>query len=225
MTKAPQIIIYGCALQAQQLRNYIEMENQGNIAAYVVDDVYKKENLPDIQQINGLPLICFSEMLANYAPQDVMIANSLAYSHMVEDRERVHRQCKANGYQMFTFLSKASHVYAAQVGEGTIIYPGCTIGHNVILGEGNFFEIGATIAHDSVIGSFNFFAPNAIMCGGIHMEHNCFVGAGAVIINGGIIKHHALIAAGTVVRNAEAESVYFAPRAVKWHGESSDIKI
>ena len=224
MSKA-RIIIYGVAQQAQQLRHYIELEDQGTIIAHVIDDAYKQAKCPDMQELNGVPVICFSEMIGRYAPEEVFVANSLAYSHMVADRERVHKQCKAEGYRMFTFISKAANVYAAEVGEGTIIYPGCMIGYHVRLGEGNFIDVSTTIAHDSVVGPFNFFAPNVTLCGGIHVADHCFIGAGAVILNGGSLEPRALIAAGAVVRDAEADGVYFAARTTKWHGTSSEIKI
>ena len=86
-------------------------------------------------------------------------------------------------------------------------------------------EIFTLIGHGSIVGNFNFFAGSSMLCGGVRVEDNCFIGARALVIDGGRIEHHALIAGGATVRNAEAESVYFAPRAAKWHGKSSEIKI
>lgn len=219
------ILIFGNAQQACQLRRYIEDEQYGNIAAFVLESSYKEKKWPDLTEQDGLPVLTLEQAVRQFPPETHEMAVSLAYGNMVRDRQRACEAAEEAGYALTTFVSSHAHVFAKSVGPGTIIYPGCTVGHNVVLGKGNFLEIGVSIAHDTTVGDYNFFAPSATICGDVQIGCHNFIGSHATVISWGKLDYDVLVAAGALVRETESNGVYFPARTVKWHGVSSDIQI
>lgn len=215
-----KILIYGCTQQAQQLCYYVEREQCAEVTAFVVDPGYRT-----VHTLSGHPVITFDEALREHPPGEYEFAVSFAYQHMIHDREEKCLKCRAAGYRLYNFVSNYAAVFARELGEGNIIYPGCNIGCNVTIGDGNFFETGVTIAHDTHIGHWNFFAPAAVTCGSCRIGDHNFLGANCTVMDSAVIGTEVLVGAGAVVRNTEDHSVYFAPRAVKWDKPSIEMKI
>lgn len=213
------ILIYGFRQQAEQLCFYIENECCGTVSAFVADREYRT-----VQELCGRPVVFFEEALERYPPQTHKMAVSFAYQHMIHDRAEKCLKSKEAGYRLFTFVSKYATVFAKDIGEGVIVYPGCNIAYGVELGNGNFLETGVTIAHHSKIGSWNFFAPAATVCGDVRIGSFNFIGANSTIFHSAVIGSEVLVGAGAVVRAAEDQSVYLPDRTVKWHGKSSEMK-
>lgn len=215
-----KVLIYGIKQQAQQLCFYIENENCAEVSAFVVDKEYQT-----CQNLCGHPVVCFEDAVVQYSPQTHKMAVSFAYQHMIHDREEKCLKSQQAGYQLFTFVSRYTTVFAKSIGEGVIIYPGCHIAYGVTVGDGNFFETGVVIAHHTNIGNWNFFAPSAAICGDVAIGDHNFFGANCTVMNSGKIGSEVIVGAGAAVRDAENHSVYFPARTVKWHGTSSEMKI
>lgn len=214
------LLIYGAKDQARQLCYYAEREEQANVCAFVVDTEYKT-----ISELDGHPVITFEDALKEYPPADYEFAISFAYQHMMHDRRNKFEKCKQAGYRIFTFISQNAHCYAKSVGEGTIIYPGVSIGFDTEIGMGNFFEINGTIAHNTIVGDWNFFAPGALVCGRVLIHEHNFFGAHCTVMGSAEIGNHVIVGAGAVVRNAEDYRVYLPERSKLWHGISTELPI
>lgn len=220
-----KILIYGASLQAQQLRFYVESENRGTVAAFVVDREYKERKFGEEATLDGLSIISFEDACRMY-PRETPIAVSVVdYGHMMQDRARIFALCRAAGFELFTFISNRACVYATAIGAGTIIYPNCTVSYGVELGEGAFLEVGVTIAHHTKVGRYNFFAPASTVCGAVSIGNYNFFGASCTILNGGQIGNKVLVGAGAVVGNAEDRTVYLPARTARWHGTSDEMKL
>ena len=189
-----KIIIYGTNLQAQQLKAYIEEEWGQTIAGFVVDREYKKQ-----EKLLDRPVVCFENILKIFPPEYYQIILSFGYKNMVRNRKEKYDRCKCLGYTVPSFISKNANVYTTHIGEGTIIYPGVTIGPYVKIGLGNFFEISTTIAHHTEIGDFNFFAPKVAVSGNVTIGDHCFFGISSVILNNICVADLSLIGAGVVL--------------------------
>ena len=87
----------------------------------------------------------------------------------------------------------------AQIGWGTVVFPGAIIGRNVIIGDGCVINSGAIIEHDSVIGDYCHVAPGVTICGGVSIGKFSLVGAGSTIINNIVLDDWSLIKAGLAI--------------------------
>ena len=144
---------------------------------------------------------------------------------MIHDREEKLLKCKRAGYPLFNFISKYATCFAASIGEGNIIYPGCHVAYGVKLGDGNFLETGVTIAHHTQVGNWNFFAPSVTVCGDVVIGNNDFFGAHSTVMNSASIGNEVLVAAGAVINDGRDGTVYFPSRSTTWDKTSMEMKI
>ncbi len=202
-----KLIIYGINQQAQQLKYFIENDQLGNIEAYTVDRDFKK-----IEFLDGIPVVCFEDILQLYNPNEYEIVLSFGYNKMMDVRKEKYELCKSKGYKIFTYVSKDAKVYTQSIGEGTIIYPNVVLSPNTIIGICNFFEVSVTIAHNTIIGNFNFFAPNATVSGNTNIGNNCFFGISSIVFNNLKISDYTLVGAGAILdsNSQVGEAIKFA---------------
>lgn len=217
-----KILIYGVKCQAEQLRFYIENERKGNVFAFVVDKDYL-ENLP-YREKDGLPVVTFETALIKYPPNEYEMCVSLAYQHLVHDREDKIEKSRRAGYHLYSFISDKAICYA-KMGEGNIVYPGCVIAYGVTVGDGNFFEIGVRVCHHVRIGNYNFFAPASVILGNSEIKNNNFFGANSVTIGNGMVEEDVIIGANAVIKEGQKKKVYLPQRTSLWHGESDTFYI
>lgn len=214
------LLIYGIKMQAQQLCYYAELEGAARVVAFVVDSEYQT-----ITELNGHPVITFEEAVKQYPSSEYEFAVSFAYQHMVHDREEKSKKCKNAGYRLFTFISKSALCYSNDIGEGCIIYPGACIEFGAVIGDGNIIDHNVLVGHGSHIGNWNYITAMTTICGEVSIGEHNFLGANCTVMDSAKIGNEVIVGAGAVVRNAEDGSVYFPARTVKWHGNSSEIKI
>ena len=214
------LLIYGIKMQAQQLCYYAELEGAARVVGFVVDAEYQT-----ITELNGHPVITFEEAVKQYPSSEYEFAVSFAYQHMVHDREEKSKKCKNAGYRLFTFISKSALCYSNDIGEGCIIYPGACIEFGAVIGDGNIIDHNVLVGHGSHIGNWNYITAMTTICGEVSIGEHNFLGANCTVMDSAKIGNEVIVGAGAVVRNAEDGSVYFPARTVKWHGNSSEIKI
>ena len=209
----PKVIIYGINHQAQQLKCFLEFEQQAEVCAFVVDAAYKKGD-----ELLGLPVYEFENVEQIFSPKEYQILLSFGYRNMVKNREDKYFLCKEKGYQLFTYISKDAIVYSVEIGEGSLIYPRCFLEPFTKIGKGVFVDAGVFIGHNTVVEDFCFFAPNATVCGDIHIESNCFLGANCTVANQGVVRSRTLVAAGAVLtKEVDEGTICLAAKAITTH--------
>lgn len=214
-----KVLIYGVSGQAQQLYKYISLDSDDEVIAFVADAEYIKE-----ERLFGLPVIDFEQVSEVFPPDDYEMLISFAYTNMMRNREEKFRICKEKGYRLYSFISSRANVYCEKIGEGCVIYPGCTIAPFTELGDGTFCEIGVNIAHHAHIGDYNFFAPGAVVCGGVKVGNNCFFGAGSITRNAVRVEDLTLIGAGTYLNcSTKRGQVLKAPKPINLDISSDEI--
>lgn len=87
------------------------------------------------------------------------------------------------------------------LGEGVVIYPGCTLDMNCRIGNNVLLNAGCVIAHDSEIGSHCFLSPAVNVAGFVKVEPLVNLGIGTVVIDNINIKSQVRTGAGAVVIN------------------------
>jgi acetyltransferase-like isoleucine patch superfamily enzyme len=204
-----KVVIFGITNKAQELKKYLENDVRVDVCAFVVDHEYKTcEKLLDI------PVVEFEHIVEVYPPNEYQIALIIGYSNMNRNRSKKYEESKSLGYSMFTYISTDANIYTDNIGEGTIILPGCNIAPFVSLGKCNIIDSCVFIGHNTVVGDFNFFAARTTVTGEVTISDNCFFGAGSTICSR-VVNGYTLIAAGTtLVNDTEAGQVYHPPKAV-----------
>lgn len=216
-----KILIYGTNLQAAALYTMIRAEEQAEVAAFVVDSDYRKNDT-----YCGIPVVDFENIEYLFSPDIYEICLSFGYKNMVRNREEKFNKCRGLGYHIYSFISKKANVYTTSIGEGCNIYPGTTIAPFVEIGKGSFIECGNVIAHHTRIGDFNFIAPGAHFCGAVTTGKNCFIGSASEIINGCTLGNFVFIGAmSKVSKNIKAKEVVMPPRSEKSNKTSDEMML
>ena len=85
------------------------------------------------------------------------------------------------------------------VGSGSYVNAGCTVGAKSTFGAFVFVNRGAGIGHHAKIGDFSSIGPGATIAGQVTIGEGYMIGAGATILPGITIGDGAVAAAGSVV--------------------------
>lgn len=102
--------------------------------------------------------------------------------------------------QSFTLIDPTSIVpRRLEVGAGSYINAGCTIGAGVRLGMFSFINRSASLGHHARIGDFVSIGPGGVIAGNATIESGVFVGAGAIILPKVVVGKNAVVGAGAVV--------------------------
>jgi sugar O-acyltransferase (sialic acid O-acetyltransferase NeuD family) len=98
----------------------------------------------------------------------------------------------------------------ANIQEGCVVAPFCTIGPNVNIGKYNIFTSYSFVSHDSVVGENNFFST-AGLSGNVAVGDNNYFGIRCTILPSVAIGSNNLIQAGMIIdKNIENnETVYY----------------
>lgn len=152
------------------------------------------------QQWCGIDILGGDEILAEYAPDALMLVNGLGTVKADVRRQRLYEYWKERGYS-FAKVVHPSAIIAedvaiaegAQIMAGAVVQPGCCIGENAVV------NTRASVDHDSSIGAHVHIAPGCVLSGGISIGEGAHLGTGCVVIQGVRIGKNALVAAGAVV--------------------------
>ncbi len=69
-----------------------------------------------------------------------------------------------------------------QIGKGSLLAPGCRLGHGTILKENVHFANGVLTGGNSKVGADSFIGSGAILRPGISLHENTIAGAGSVVV-------------------------------------------
>lgn len=119
------------------------------------------------------------------------------------DARKRQRQCLALEKAGLSLVSLVAP--SASVGIGSVIFPGCFIGHQAhigpmaTLGKSSILNTGAMVEHESSVGDYSHISINAAIAGRSKLGAYSMLGAGATIIDGVTIVDGVTIGAGAVV--------------------------
>jgi len=94
--------------------------------------------------------------------------------------------------------ARASIGHGVEIGEGTLIAPGCVLTTNIRIGSHCIVNVNSSISHDSVVDDYSNINPGAIIAGGSIIGKGCFIGAGAAVIDKITVGEWSILGAGTV---------------------------
>lgn len=124
-------------------------------------------------------------------------------------RARLFAAAASLGYSLPFFAHRTAFVpEEAEIGAGTVIYPGAVLMPGCRLGRGVLVNSGATLGHDVTARDFATFAPGAHAAGFVRVGEGTLVGIGASVRERVSIGEWSVIGAGAaVIRDIPSNSV------------------
>lgn len=201
---------------------YFTHDSPHRVAAFAVDAAYRQADT-----FQGLPLVDFEHVTAQYPPDRFGMFVGIGYARMNKVRAERYRRVNALGYSCASYVSsKCTFLSEHPVGDNTLIMenntiqPFARVGSNVIVWSGNH------IGHDAIIEDHCFITSHVVVSGHVRVHQYCFLGVNATIRNGLTIAPETLIGAGAVVLNDTVErGVYLPMRARMSDKKSDDVEI
>lgn len=160
--------------------------------------------------INGIEVLgSLLDIEDNYAKNGFdLIILAIGYNHL-KFRKKLYNSLKmkfefASVIHPYSFVDKTS-----VIGQGVCIFPGTTIGANVVIKDDVLINLDCTISHDSVIKSHTFLSPRVAIAGFSVIGECCNIGINTVVIDNITITNQVQTGGGTVVvKNITEKGVY-----------------
>lgn len=103
----------------------------------------------------------------------------------------------------------------ASIGVGSVVAPGCFVGHHshigpmANIGRGCIINTGAIVEHDCAVGEYSHISVNSTIAGRSELGAFAMLGAGAIMIDNISVASGTVIGAGSVVTsNVEIAGLY-----------------
>lgn len=200
-----KVIIFGDGEIASIVHYYLKHDSPHDVVAFSVDEKHIKT-----PQYEGLPIVAFEEITANFPPSEYEMFVALSYKNMNHLRALKYAEAKAKGYTLISYVSPKTFVWPnltmgdnCFIFENNVIQPFVKLGSNIIIWSGNH------IGHHSEVGDNTFIASHAVVSGGVKIEPNCFIGVNATIRDHVTIASECLIGAGALIlKSTEPKGVY-----------------
>lgn len=200
-----KLIIVGDSAFAEIAKEYFEHDSDYEVVAFSVERAYLKA-----EELHGLPVEPYEELLEKYDPTSHDIYVAVVYSQLNRLRTRLANGAKAMGYQLASYISSRSFVWRnVEVGEHCFIFenntvqPFVKIGNNVVLWSGNH------IGHHSVVRDNCFISSHVVISGYCEIGENSFLGVNATLANNLKIGRDNWISPNTaIMKNTEDGSLY-----------------
>jgi sugar O-acyltransferase (sialic acid O-acetyltransferase NeuD family) len=165
----------------------------------------------------GLPVISESEALQIAGPFNGFIAVG-----QVQLRHKIWQKfdCIAATWPVLQHPSVVvdSRPGTFDVGQGSILFPGCTLTSQIKIGCHVHINVGCSISHDVSIGNFCTLSPGVRLAGKVCLGERVFLGMGALVAENIRICADATIGAGAVVlRDIDEPGTYVGIPARRLH--------
>ncbi len=171
------LVIFGTAEIASLAKFYFSHDSDYEPVAFTVDDSYV-----EAPEFEGLPVIPFSKIKAEFPPAEVYMHIALSYMKLNRLRGEKYAQAKAAGYRLASYVCNRSVTWPdLSVGENCLILenqtiqPGVKIGNNVQIWSGNH------LGHGSHIGDHTYIASHVVISGHCKIGQRCFFGVNATL--------------------------------------------
>jgi len=102
-----------------------------------------------------------------------------------------------------------------EVGEGSYINAGCTLGGATRIGRFAFINRGCSLGHHLTLGDFVSIGPGVVIAGQVEVGEGAMIGAGAVILPKVRIGAGAVVGAGAIVVDDVAASATLIPAGAR----------
>lgn len=205
MMKTKKLVIVGDSAFAEIAREYFDADSDYQVVGFSVERAYLKRN--DLQ---GLPVVAFEELVEHFAPNNHEIYVATVYTQLNRLRTRLSYAAKGMGYRLASYISSRAFVWRnVELGEHCFIFedntvqPFVKIENNVVLWSGNH------IGHHSTIRNNCFISSHVVISGFCDIGENSFIGVNATLANNITLGKDNWIGPNVaIMRNTDAGSLF-----------------
>jgi sugar O-acyltransferase (sialic acid O-acetyltransferase NeuD family) len=205
------VLLFGTGDFARVARVYLEADSPYEVVGFTVDEAYL--TTPELE---GLQIIPFERLAETYPPTTHSLFVAIGFSGVNSLRAEVYARCKAQGYQLISYVSSKAAVWGELehgdncfVFEENVLQPNVRLGSDVILWSGNH------IGHDSTIGDHCFLASHVVVSGNVHIGESCFIGVNATLRDGITVGSRCVIGAGALIMKDTEEGAVYSVRGTE----------
>jgi sugar O-acyltransferase (sialic acid O-acetyltransferase NeuD family) len=195
MTKSRKLILVGDSAFAEIAYEYFTHDSDYEVVAFAVEQEFLKRD-----ELFGLPVVPFEELVERYAPEEHEFYAALVYTQGNALRARLYRAAKEMGYRPASYISPRAFVWRnvvlgehCFVFENNVLQPFVTLGDNVVLWSGNH------IGHHSRIADHCFVSSHVVISGFCEIGEACFLGVNTTVANNTKVGNRCLVGAGALI--------------------------
>ncbi|GHU50032.1 hypothetical protein AGMMS49975_00250 [Clostridia bacterium] len=186
--------------------SYEAIKNMPEICAFTVDSEYKTKDT-----FCGLPVCEFENLVSEFPPDVYSMFILIGYKKMNQNRKETFGRVTNLGYELPNFIHPTANLFADDVGDGNILFPGAMIDLCAVVGDGNIMISGSSFGHHGELGNYNYFASNATVAGHTKIEDCCYLGLNSSITNKIELGSKTYVAAGVTLSESTKEGTVVLP--------------
>ena len=192
------LVILGTGIHSAEMATIIERVNREkptwNLKGHIAP---KSDDMP--KEWFGHPVLGTVEALEKH-PEAFVIADN-----------EFPRDVQVPLKRWVTLVDPTCFVHpAAQLGSGTVLYPGCFVGARAVTGFRCFSLANTVINHDDVLGAHVVCASSVILAGCVTVGDHAYLGQGCMVRQFLKLGRNCLIGMGAVVTKDVEEDVVMA---------------
>jgi sugar O-acyltransferase (sialic acid O-acetyltransferase NeuD family) len=212
------ILIFGSGKIADVIAFYMKEVSQLPLLGFVVDDKFLTKN-----QLNGLPIISYSECLKTYKPDEVDFFVAVGYHDLNRVRAKMIQKIKSDGYSLISYIHPDAGIPSdLEYGENTFIMDKVLIHPRVKLGADNFIWSGTMLGHHSQIGNHNWFTSSCQISGNVSIGDFNFFAVNSTVGHSVTIGNENFFGANTLITKNVSEKQVFIEESTKVFRLNSD---
>jgi sugar O-acyltransferase (sialic acid O-acetyltransferase NeuD family) len=175
--KTQRLVVFGSREMAQLARYYFDQDSSYQVVAFTVDDEHVTSS-----QLDGLPIVPWSEVTAKFPAGEADMFVALSYSGMNRLRAEKFQQARAAGYRLATYICSKSACWPdLRVGENCLVLENQTLQPTVRLGNNVFLWSGNHIGHGTEIEDHVYLASHVVVSGHCRIGTRSFLGVNATL--------------------------------------------
>lgn len=192
---AKPVVIFGIGTFGRVARAYLQHDWPGQVEAFTVHERFVPGD-----RVLGLPVVAWERAVETYPPERCDLCVAIGYSNVNRSREALFGDARARGYRMIRYVSSRAAVHPdATVGEGAFILDHAVVEPYASVGENTVLWSGCHVGHDTVVGNHVYVALRAAIAGKCTIEARAFIGANATVRDGLTIGAGSVVGAGAVI--------------------------
>jgi sugar O-acyltransferase (sialic acid O-acetyltransferase NeuD family) len=203
-----RLIIAGAGPFAEMISRTLESRCARATALFVVDE----EFMP-AAEMRGVRVESLRSALRTEEPGACdWLVGVADYRGRLKARARIVDQICGAGHVLGGLVDPSAVIDPGLVDPTSMIFANATVDALAEIGKGSVLRSGVTVGHHTRIGPCSYVAPGASIAGRVSVGARTFIGVGAVVRDGVSIGDGCIIGAGCVVLSDVADGAVVADR-------------
>jgi len=216
--KRKPLVIFGNGDMARMIFYYLCEDYE--VVAFAVDEDYVDE-----PQINDIPVVAFSTLIADYAPELHCAVVAVGFVGMNRLRQGRFESLLLQGYTLVNYIHPTAVIAAnVELGKNVIILEHVSIHAYSKIGDGVFISSQTNLGHDSEIKNHVWINAGVAVAGGTVVGECSVLGMNSSVANGLTLAAETFVAANVYInRNTESGDVFLPNEATQFRMKSQNF--